>query len=78
MTAPPRLPPLERYRPLSTRRRLLIVLLAVATALSVAWMLLERPGAPPLTRPKAASGGEIGGKSDAFLVPAAAPRASGP
>lgn len=73
----PRLPRSERYRPLPVRRRLLIVLLAVATALTVAWLLLERPGAPPLPKP-AAGGVQVGGKSEVFVVPAPSPRASAP
>jgi hypothetical protein len=34
----------DRYRPLDNRRRLLILLLAVATALGVLWLLVERRG----------------------------------
>ena len=34
------------YRPLSRRRVLLIVVLAITTAFTVLWMLLERPGGP--------------------------------
>ena len=43
----------SEYRPVSPRRRLLIVLLAVAMAVTVMWLLLERPGAvfPPRPAP---------------------------
>ncbi len=36
----------ERYNPISPRKRVLIVLMAVATALIVGWLLFERPGGP--------------------------------
>ena len=45
------------YRPVSPRRRLLIVLLAVAMAVTVMWLLLERPGAVFPPRPSAAPPG---------------------
>lgn len=82
---PPRLPEHEHYQPLSRRRRLLIVLLAISTAITVAWMLLERPGAPTLVRVVPARGGAsapvcgsetpncVGGKAQVIVVPPAAP-----
>lgn len=88
---PPAEPPglkVERYRPLSWRRRVLIVLLAVATAWTVGWLILEPPGgvkrprpAPPGQRPDAARCAEgqsadcVGGKA-MVIVPPAAPAAS--
>ena len=41
------------YRPLALRRRLLIVPLAVATAIAVVLLLLYPPGGVQRTRPKA-------------------------
>ncbi len=45
-----------RYRPVSRRRRMLILLLAIGTAIMVVWMLLERPGGlhGPRAQPAAA------------------------
>jgi hypothetical protein len=69
----------EAYRPLTLRRRLLIVVLAVATALVVLWMLLERPGAPALKRldREVCSKGQtedcVGGKAEVIMLPPAAP-----
>lgn len=31
----------------STRRRVLVALMAVATAITIGWLILYRPGAPP-------------------------------
>ncbi|MDP1648948.1 MAG: hypothetical protein Q8M01_12230 [Rubrivivax sp.] len=72
----------DSYRPLSLRRRLFIALLAVATAVTLIMMMLERTGAPPIARPPAAAGpaactagqlsGCLGGKADVIFVPAAA------
>lgn len=45
--------PGEEYRPLSARRRWLVLLLAVATAVAVMLTLLDPPGG--VVRPKAAS-----------------------
>lgn len=50
MSTPPE-PTVERYRPLSPRRRLLFALLAVATAVAVVLTLLDPPGGVP--RPRA-------------------------
>jgi hypothetical protein len=44
----PELPP---YQPLKLRRRFQIVGLALAMAALVMWLVLERPGAPPLPKP---------------------------
>ena len=50
--APP--PRAEEYQPLSRRRRLLIVGLAVAMACTVGWLILEPPGG--VQRPRVAPG----------------------
>ncbi len=74
----------EPYRPVKGRRRLLIALLAVATALTVVWSLLERPGGvqwkprpPPPDRAPCAQGQTsdcVGGKADVIMMsPMAAP-----
>jgi hypothetical protein len=73
----------DRYRPLSTRRRVLILLLAVSTAIAVALTLLYPPGGaqrkrPPAPRPADCSPGQdagcVGGKADVIVVvPAASP-----
>jgi hypothetical protein len=65
------------------RRRLLVAALAVATAVTLILMMLERVGAPALPRPPAPPGpapcaegqltGCLGGKADVILVPAAPP-----
>lgn len=62
------------------RRRLFIAGLAVATAVTLILMMLERVGAPPLQRPPPAPdavrcapgqvSGCLGGKADVILVPA--------
>lgn len=73
MKAPP--PAMPAFRPLSRWRRLLLVLLAVAMALTVMWSVLERPGAPP-PPPRAEPGrcapgqidGCVGGRA-AVIVP---------
>lgn len=72
----------DRYRPLTRRRRLLIVGLAVATAVTVVLMLVERPGGmkrpPPGAAPDRArcsdgqTEGCVGGKA-VVIVPPAAP-----
>jgi hypothetical protein len=68
----------ESYRPLPLRRQLLIVVLAVATAFTVLWMLLERPGAPHLKRldrevcSKGQTADCVGGKADVIVLPPAA------
>ena len=63
------------------RRRLLVAALAVATAVTLILMMLERVGAPALPRPAAPPGpvpcaegqltGCLGGKAEVILVPAA-------
>lgn len=72
------------YCPISPRRRVLIVLLAVATAVTVMWMLLERPGAVMPPRPAAPTPrpcldgqgiGCVGGRME--VLRAAPPPASG-
>ena len=62
------------------RRRLLIAGLAVATAVTLVLMMLERVGAPPLPRPppvpdaaRCAEGqdsGCLGGRAEVILLPA--------
>jgi hypothetical protein len=82
LSTPPE-PTAERYRPLSTRRRLLILLLAVATAVTLVLTLLDPPGrslrpraiaasaAAPTTAPCAEgqSSGCVGGKVDVIVPP---------
>ena len=61
------------------RRRALIVLLAVATAITVVWAMLERPGGiqhpvrpPPADAARCALGqtqGCVGGRADIILLP---------
>ena len=68
------------------RRRLLIAGLAVATAVTLILMMLERVGAPPLPRPPPAPdaarcapgqvSGCLGGKAEVILVPAASAAAA--
>lgn len=72
----------HRLRPTSPRERLVIVLLAVATASGVLlmvldpWARLERMNRPPPDRP-ACEGGQtrdcVGGKIDVIVLPASAP-----
>ena len=77
-------PPGDDYRPLTVRRRLLILLLAVATAIGVVLTLLDPPGgvvrkrptAPPVPEcsASAAAAGEagcVGGKASVIMAPAA-------
>jgi hypothetical protein len=76
----------DDYRPVNNRRRLLIALLAVATALTVVWSLLERPGGvqwkprPPAPDKARCAEGQtadcVGGKADVIMLPA--PAASAP
>ncbi len=81
-------PAVDAWQPTSRRRRLLIALLAVATASTVMWMVLEKPGAPPRPNVPARSPspgpaqaaacapgqteGCIGGKTQVIVVPATA------
>ena len=63
--------------PVPARRRVLVLGLAVATALTIAWALIYRPGDPkrdlPRTpRPAAAASG-VGDKAMVTLVPASRP-----
>ena len=79
----------DDFRPLPLRRRLLIALLAVATAATLFMMMLERIGAPPIPRPPPTAGppvcaegqfsGCLGGKAEVIVVPsaAAAPTSAG-
>jgi len=72
----------DQYHPVPLRRRLLIGVLAVATATTLIMMMLERTGAPEIPRPPAAAGpapcadgqtsGCIGGRADVIFVPPAA------
>jgi hypothetical protein len=74
----PLLPPIERYRPFGWRRRLGIVLLAMATTVAVMLILLDPPGgvqrvkrAPP-DAPACTVGagtGCVGGRVDVIVVP---------
>ncbi len=72
-------PQTARYRPLPGRRRLLILLLAIATAVTIFWLLLYRPGGVRATRvrllPTLCTPGQttgcIGGQSDVIALPAA-------
>ena len=73
--------PDDRFPAAPLRRRVLIAVLAVATATTLIMMMLERTGAPEIPRPPAAAGpapcaegqlsGCLGGKADVILVPAA-------
>jgi len=73
--------PDDRFPAVPLRRRVLIAVLAVATATTLIMMMLERTGAPEIPRPPAAAGpapcaegqlsGCLGGKADVILVPAA-------
>lgn len=76
-----------RYRPLSRRRRLLLVLLALATALVVLWLMLQpqlraqraaverrtAPVAPPAPCAPGQTEGCVGGTMG-VIVPASAAR----
>jgi hypothetical protein len=73
--------PDDRFPAAPLRRRVLVAVLAVATATTLIMMMLERTGAPEIPRPPAAAGpapcaegqlsGCLGGKADVILVPAA-------
>jgi type II secretory pathway component PulM len=77
-------PETNDYQPLTARRRLLLLALGIATALVVAWLLLERPGgvhgrkqkadAPRCLGPKDSEC--VGGKVEVIAVPAGAVPAS--
>jgi hypothetical protein len=69
----------ELYRPLSRRRRLLIALLAVATAVTIVWTLLRPPagsraGAAAARMPDVPLCGPgqttdcVGGREEVFMV----------
>jgi hypothetical protein len=77
----------DAYRPLSGRRRLLIVVLALATAATIVLSVLGTPGgakgprpppAPPAPEPAACAPGQsigcLGGKADVIVPPASAAR----
>ena len=79
----------DDYQPIPRRRRWLILLLGVGTALTITWMLLERPGgvhgpkyvAPVPPVPICATpldSGCVGGKAEVIMLPArpAAPAAA--
>jgi hypothetical protein len=67
---------------LPLRRRILIIVLAIVTAVTIVLLLLERPGDPKRGLPRAAvevppcSAGQVrdcvGGKADVIVVPASA------
>lgn len=72
-----------RYRPLTARRRWLLLLLAVATGAAVVGTLLDPPGGVKRVRPKTpdaapcAAGqtsGCVGGTAEVIVQPAAASR----
>jgi hypothetical protein len=69
--------PFEHYTVLNTRRRLLLILLAVATAVTVFWLLLYRPGGVKPVRHVTPCVEDAdtrcpGGKADVILLPPAA------
>lgn len=75
----------SEYRPLSRRRKLLIVALAVATAFTVVSLLLDPPGGvrrqhlQRVDRPPCTDGQTencVGGKADVIVVPGAASSAT--
>jgi len=75
-------PQVGRYRPLGRRRRLLVVLLALATSVTVTWLLLEPGAQRKRVAPQAAhdcakgrTSGCVGGQVD-VIVPASAARAA--
>jgi hypothetical protein len=78
----------DKYLVPSTRRRLLVALLAVATAVTIGWLILYRPGAPPLKPPppgpdaaRCAPGqqvGCVGGLATVIAPPPASAAASRP
>ena len=78
MTAPHPEPEQVSYRPLSARRRWLVLLLAIATGIAVTLMLFYPPGGVKRVRPPPAPcrDGEqercVGGKADVVIVPAEA------
>ena len=76
--------PHDDYEPIPRRRRWLILLLGVGTALTITWMLLERPGGvhgPRFVAPvpgvplcaKPQDSGCIGGKATVIMLPSARP-----
>ncbi|MDE2080948.1 MAG: hypothetical protein KGI90_06310 [Burkholderiales bacterium] len=75
----------RRYRPLPGRRRWLIGLLAIATAITIFWLLIYRPGGlhGPRWHPGRAlcAPGQstecVGGQSDVILLPPAGPASAG-
>jgi hypothetical protein len=73
-----------RYRPLTGRRRLLIAVLAVVTAIGVVLLLLDPPGGVQRTRPRPAdkvlcvNGQPAGCIEDKIGVIMVAPAASAP
>jgi hypothetical protein len=79
-------PSVDSYQPIPKRRRWLILVLAISTAITIVWMMLERIGAPPLRRiatPDAAapcaagqSTGCVGGTASVIMVAPPASAAS--
>ncbi|MDE2613711.1 MAG: hypothetical protein KGL78_09740 [Burkholderiales bacterium] len=79
---PPPALDVARYRPLGRRRRLFALLLAVATAATLSWLLLEPGAQRKRTTAQAAhacaagqTSGCVGGKVD-VIVPASAAHAA--
>ncbi len=78
---------LPRYRPVNRRRRVLLALLAVATAVTVGWLMVaplaqRKPALDAAQRtPRPCTEGQqthcIGGKVDVIVAPASPP-AAGP
>ena len=72
----------DSYSPISGRRKLLILLLGVSTALGLIYMMLNRTGAPPLKRVDSArcapgqSTDCVGGRAQVIVVAPAASSAS--
>lgn len=72
----------DGYAPTTRRRRIAVLLLAIATALLIVWALLTRPGHVALPRPSAppCTAGQtkncVGGQIDVVVVPRAASAAS--
>lgn len=72
----------DNYRPISGRRKLLILLLGISTSLGLITMMLNRTGAPPLQRNEVArcvpgqTTGCVGGAAQVINVAPATPAAS--
>lgn len=72
-------PQVDRYRPTSRRQRLVIIAVALATAVVLWLLLLYRPGgnpyrympAPPAPCAAGQTSGCVGGQANVLLLPAA-------